>query len=404
MSPSFRLGLTGFLSTAIGFGPARMGFGLFLPTFRDRFALSTAEAGMIAGLGFLAFLLSLPMAARLSERYGQRLPVAFGALLAAIGFVSVAGAMAPLQLALGVALAGTCAGFCWAPFNDAAERTLDPPQQPGVLSAVSTGTTTGVAAAGALYLAVASQLLDWRLAWSLFAGAAVLQALLAARLMPSRRIRSAHDDSFELISPAKAQLYAAAFVFGACNAVFLSFAADLVVATGGLGLARDRMAGAVIFLAYGVCGLVGLVTGRLEAWLGLSGLLTAIFAAFALSLFLIGLAPDLPAAVLMSSGLHGAGVMTVSAVLSFWSLRLFPGRGSRGFTLALIAVALGSVVGPPLAGTFASAIDLQSAFVTAAGAPLIVAAGFLLQGLHGRKEKAGGPGEPPARNMGLRRD
>jgi hypothetical protein len=52
----------------------------------------------------------------------------------------------------------------------------------------------------------------------------------------------------------------------------------------------DKAAPAVIFLAYGICGLVRLATGRIEARLGLAPLLSAIFAAFAASLVLVALA------------------------------------------------------------------------------------------------------------------
>jgi dipeptide/tripeptide permease len=62
--------------------------------------------------------------------------------------------------------------------------------------------------------------------------------------------------------------------------------------------------------------------------------------------------------------------MTISAVLSFWSLRLFPGRGTFGFTAALIGVAAGSVVGPALAGVLAEAAGLTTAFLVTAAAPL----------------------------------
>jgi hypothetical protein len=56
MTPATRLTAAGFVATAVAFGPARMGFGLFLPGFREEFALSTSAAGMIASGGFLAFL------------------------------------------------------------------------------------------------------------------------------------------------------------------------------------------------------------------------------------------------------------------------------------------------------------------------------------------------------------
>jgi hydroxyethylthiazole kinase-like sugar kinase family protein len=56
------------------------------------------------------------------------------------------------------------------------------------------------------------------------------------------------------------------------NAVFLSFAADRVVAAGGLPGMPDEAASAVIFLGYGICGVLGLATGRIEARTGLAPL------------------------------------------------------------------------------------------------------------------------------------
>ena len=129
----------------------------------------------------------------------------------------------------------------------------------------------------------------------------------------------------------------------------------------------------MIFLAYGVCGIVGLATGRIEARLGLVPLLSAIFAAFAASLALVALTPGSWPGILASAGLHGAAVMTISAVLSFWSLRLFPGRGSLGFTAALVAAAIGSALGPALAGALLAATGPEAAFITLAVPPSLVA-------------------------------
>ncbi len=374
---TLRLASAGFIATAIAFGPARMGFGLFLPGFREEFALSTTLAGLIASGGFLAFLLALPLAAWLSVRIGQRVPVVTGALSAAAGFTVVAWAPDSAALAAGVALAGASAGFCWTPFNDAAERVVPPEARAGALSVVSTGTTTGVAAAGALALGVTAGAVDWRMAWGVFALAGLVAALAAPFGVPAGRARmKVGRDGPRLLRREAVPLNGAALLFGATNAIYLSFAADRIVAAGGLPGLPDEAASAVTFLAYGGGGLVGLAAGRIEARLGLAALLSAIFAAFAASLALVALAPGSWPGVVVSAGLHGAAVMTISAVLAFWSLRLFPGRGSLGFTAALVAAATGSVLGPVLAGPLVVAIGPEAGFLTLALPPLALALGF----------------------------
>ena len=402
MTPAARLTVAGFVATAIAFGPARMGFGLFLPAFRADFALSTSLAGVIASGGFLAFLLALLASAWLGPRYGARLPVVSGAMLASAGFVAVAVAWEPGLLALGIALSGASAGLCWAPFNDAAERVLPEASRASALSVISTGTTAGVLAAAGLAVAVTQGLLDWRAAWIGFALGGVGLAVAARAGLPvaHRGTRPARDAMAEIVlaglpgefgpalSPettvprprltqrAALPLYGTALCFGMTNAVFLSFAADRVVTAGGLPGLPDAAASTVIFLAYGICGVLGLVTGRIEARVGLAPLFCAIFGAGALSLLLVGLVPTAWSAVLAASGLHGAAIMMVSAVFSFWSLRLFPGRGTLGFTATLLSMATGSVLGPALAGLLAASQGPQAMFVAAAAPPLATALWF----------------------------
>ena len=380
MTPTARLTAAGFVATAVAFGPARMGFGLFLPAFREEFALTTSMAGLIASGGFLAFLLALPASAWLGSRQGQRMPVVAGALAATAGFAAVAAAGTPGLLALGIALAGTSAGLCWAPFNDAAERVVPDAVRAGALSVVATGTTIGVAAAAGLALAVTEGMLDWRGAWAGFAlGGLAVAGIALAGLPPGRSPAPARDEGApgpSLAQSAAAPLYITALCFGMTNAVFLSFAADRVVAAGGLPGLPEEAASAVIFLGYGICGLLGLATGRIEARTGLAPLFCAIFAAAALSLVLIALAPGSWSAVLAASGLHGAALMMVSAVFSFWSLRLFPGRGTLGFTATLLSLAAGSVLGPALAGLLAEARGPEVMFLAAAAPSLATAIWF----------------------------
>ncbi len=378
-APTARLAAAGFIATAVAFGPARMGFGLFLPAFRDDFALSTSLAGMVASGGFAAFLGALPLAAWLDHRFSARTPIVIGAMCAAAGFLLVAAAQGAAMLAAGVALAGASAGFCWSPFNDAAERIVPARARPSALSAVSTGTTLGVAAAGGLALVVTFGLLPWRAAWAGFAGVAGIAALVSiygVRTGRDRSVVATGEARPTVLRADTAPLYAAALLFGATNAAYLSFAADRVVGAGGLSGLPDQAASAAIFISYGAFGLLGLATGWMEGRLGLARLLALVFAAFSGSMALVALAPGSWAGVMASAGLHGAGVMTISAILSFWSLSLFPGRGAFGFTAALIGAAAGSVAGP---AALAGLIDLagaREAFLIAA-APAGLAAVLL---------------------------
>ena len=187
MTSATRLTAAGFVATAIAFGPARMGFGLFLPAFREEFALSIETAGLIASAGFLAFLLALLASAWVGRRYGERASVVTGASTGVAGFAAVAMAETSGVLAVGIALAGTSAGFCWTPFNDAAERVVRHEARATALSVVSTGTSFGVIAAAGLAFAVAEGALHWRGAWGGFALGGLALVAIAWVGLPSPR-------------------------------------------------------------------------------------------------------------------------------------------------------------------------------------------------------------------------
>lgn len=171
-----KLGLAGFFATAVAFGPARNGYGLFLPDIREEFGLSTVMLGLIdSGLyaGYLAALLAVGLFA---ARVGPRLPVMIGLLSAGVGMALVALSSNAMMLAAGVILAGTSAGWSWAPYNDAVEQGVFPHSRNRTLSIISTGTTFGIMVAGLTALAVAVWGMPWRAAWPVFA----LSALAAA--------------------------------------------------------------------------------------------------------------------------------------------------------------------------------------------------------------------------------
>lgn len=358
----------GFAATAIGFGPGRMGFGLFLPAFRESFGLSSGAAGLISGLGFLGFFAGLLAAYVLDLRHGPRRAVVAGLCAAAAGMALVATAPGVPWLAAGVFLAMSSAGFTWAPFNEAVQRALPDDSRPGALSEVSSGTALGVALAGAAALALALTDGSWRIAWGGFAAAAALAAWLNHRALhvvaspqPTRR-----PGPGDLLAVSALPLYGIALSFGATTAIYISFAADRVASTGGMAGLGAQAAPAVVFISYGVLGLAGLTTGLVKARTGLPWLLRLLLAVSAVSSLLVALWPGSWGAVVLSAGLQGVFVMMSSSVFAFWSERLFPETPVAGFTAALLALAAGSVAGPSAAGFAIDAFGSAATFLAVA--------------------------------------
>ncbi len=90
MGEAKRLGTAGFCAIAVGFGPARAGYGLFLPDFRDEFGLSIGLSGLVASGLQAGYLVALTLVGLLVARVGPRPFVVVGMSAAGLGMVLVA--------------------------------------------------------------------------------------------------------------------------------------------------------------------------------------------------------------------------------------------------------------------------------------------------------------------------
>ena len=375
MNGGLRVGLAGFAATAVAYGPARTGYGLFAPDFREEYGLSTGIVGVIGSGLQGGFLLALLVTALLVARLGPRLLVAAGGVSATVGMLLVAVSPNKATLACGVVVAGMTAGFCWSPYNDLARHKVRAHSRTRVLSVVSTGTTLGIATSGLVALAAAVGGLPWRAAWLAFVAGAVISAVLNALLLPrmpaSRSAEAAGEEDAApgrrpgvgwLLRAGSAPLFVVASSFGAVNAFYWSFNADLVSSAG----APLPNAGPTLYVALGVAGFAGLLTGDLVERVGLGPTLKLTLLCLGAGAGLLGLLPASLAAVGASAVLYGAGVMLMSALLSMWSSTVFDERPSEGFTAALIFFGVGGVAGPAALGALGGAYGLGTAFVVAA--------------------------------------
>lgn len=367
---SGRLALAGFLAIAVAFGPARNGFGLFLPDIRREFGFSIELSGFVASASYAGYLLALTSVGLLATRVGPRPLVMIGGLSAGLGMALVALAPNAVVLAIGVILAATNAGWSWAPYNDAADRMVPARLQGRVLSIISTGTTFGILAAGLVALTAGG---SWRLGWLAFATAAVVAAAYNAWLLPGRPQASDSGGSTHwpgwswFVGAESTSLYVAAFSFGAVSAVYWAFAVDLIANAGNLPAA----AGPILYVAIGVAGFAGLFTGDAAVRFGLRRVLVTILASLGTAIFLLGIAPTWWPAVGTSAVLYGASVMCMSALLAVWSSVVFSEQPATGFSAALLLFAVGNIVGPGAAGAFAGRFGLDTAFLLSAALALV---------------------------------
>ena len=370
-----RLGLAGFFAIAVAFGPARSGFGLFLPDFRREFGLSTEISGVIAGGSYGGYLVAVSLVGLFAARFGPRLFVTAGGISATTGMILVAFAPNAPLLATGLILAASYAGWSWSPYNDAVEREVPSRLRGRVLSAISTGTTFGLAMAGLIALAAGVWGLPWRAAWLGFAAAALVVTAWNARALPGgpQGLESSAPqhgaDPGWLLRPASVVLFGVALSFGVISGFYWSFAVDSISRSGAL----PPEAGPVFYIALGIAGFVGLLTGDAIARFGLRSTLAACFISLGVVGLSLGLAPAAWAVVGVSAASLGAGIMCTSALLSVWSSLLFPEQPSTGFSAVLLFLGIGTIVGPVALGTFAGHSGLDAAFLVAGALALLTA-------------------------------
>lgn len=373
----------GFAATAIAFGPARMGFGLFVPELRAEFSMSSSAVGVISSFGFFGFFTGLLIAQAMLDRRGPGLPVLTGLAAATAGLATVALAPNLFILAVGVFIAASSAGLSWTPFNNAVHINVKDEDRPIALSVVSTGTGVGIALAGAAALFMVSTDLTWRVCWAMFATASAIGLLsnrAAFRSVDREAGGGARGGWRALLHIRAVPLYAIGFAYGSTSAIYISFAADHIATVAALPGVSGAALPAFVYMFYGLFGLSGVLTARACARVGLPMFLRLLMLSGAVSTALVALAPDTWAGLTISAGLQGAHVLMTSAVLSFWSERLFPSLPSLSFTAALLAAASGSVLGPAVAGVVSDYFGPTPMFLGAAAVPFITS--LLLRDRH----------------------
>ena len=370
LSPGSRVGLAGMLALVATYALGRQAFGLFVPVFREEFGLSLDVLGFYASAAQAGYLVATVATGVLTARYGPRLPVVSGCLLLAVGAAMMAAAPGPILLAVGVIAAGTSAGGAWAPFSDAVAYKVPTEQTRRSLALVNAGSPVGLVVASMLVLVAGER---WRTVWWGFATIGLVAAVAAWNVLtPAEEGRPVGQKRPRLgwfLNPRSLRMLTVAHGISITCGAYFAYA-PVTAQDAGL----DAWIGPVMWACLGVAGAsVGAFGGSIANRLGvrrpLAVMLVLISSSFLLLLFL----PGSTAAALTSAALFGVGFTTGFALLVMWSQHVYRDRPSTGFTLAIVFIAGGFIVGPTLFGLLATRFGGDVALLVTATPALLVA-------------------------------
>lgn len=380
--PAARTLLPGVALVAVTFGLARYGYGLLLPEMRSEFSLGEGAAGLIASATYAAYLIANVAVVVLMKRFGSKITIGLSAALAAGGMVIMAVASDPAALTCGVLVAGAASGLALPPYSGLVASRVEPRRRDRVWPAISSGTGWGVALAGPIAIMAGDR---WRLVWAAFVVAAVAVGAVAVLLAPARDSGSARMPQLSpswFLCPKSRPLLVSAVLLGLGSAVWWAFCVD-ALREAGHGATTAR----IVYAGCGAAGILATLGGSaLGRWGLRRGYLTSCLL-LAGSLALLGLAIGNLATATAAAILFGVFYNGVLAAQGIWSSRVFSGHPVAGLAAVNVAVTLGTLTGPALAGLGAGRYGYGPALVAAA-AVVAMAIPFCPPGARRRRKLA----------------
>jgi predicted MFS family arabinose efflux permease len=371
MSQTLRVGGSGLLALVATYGIGRQAYGLFVPTFREEFGLSLEVLGFYASAAQAGYLVATVVAGVLTARFGPRVPVVSGCLLLAVGAAMTASAPGPMLLAVGIIAAGTSAGGAWGPFSDAVDNQIPLSGSRRALALVNAGSPVGLMVASVLVLVAGDR---WRAAWWGFAAIGLVAAAAAWRVLAAPAavgpvLDRARPRLGWFLNPRSARLLVVTLGVSITSGAYFAYAPDTAQDAG-----LASWIGPAMWAALGIAGAaVGVFGGGIANRYGLRGPLAVMLVLVGGSTLVLLVAPGSVVAALGSAALFGVGFTTGFALIVMWSQQVFHDRPTTGFTLAIVFIAAGFIVGPSLFGVLATHVDRPVAVLTAAAPALLVA-------------------------------
>ena len=366
------LAAAGLALIAVCYGLARFAYGLFVPAFREAFALDAATAGAIASGSYVAYCVGVVVATPLTPRFGSKVMSVVAGVLATAGTALMASAPTAGVLTLGVLIAGSSTGVASLPLAHAIAHRVVPPLRNRLQALVNAGTGLGVVVSGPVALLAQGQ---WRLAWAAFAVIAAVVTVWVAVTVPSVRqdvagsapSRRAGRSWREWLPQGSVRLVGASVTMGAASAATWTFGQDLLTTTAGHAAHLSTVA----WIVLGACGLLGAFAGDAANRFGLRTSWVVAMPAMGAATALLAVTAHWYVVAVIATGLFGGVYLALTGLLLVWGTRVFEHRPARGVGLAFLSTAVGQAAAAPLLGAIADHSTLAVAFWVAAGIAVV---------------------------------
>ncbi|MBX0359537.1 MFS transporter [Halobacillus sp. Nhm2S1] len=340
------ISMIGLLALMIIFGWFRYGYGLLFSEFKNEFDLSTSMLGVISSLTFVTFLVGALTVVLFVSRFGSRHVIMAGIMTASTGLLIASLTGSWIIFAAACLLAGFSPGLTWSSFSQSVHEHLPENIQKRTLAVISTGSTVGLIIISTIYLFLDG---NWRLVWG---GGAVMGYLIywwAYKEVPFKKENSSVKriritDLQPLFTKYTKPFYAASFLFGFTESTYWTYSADFV--QDNFSIANSN---AIFFLITGVGGLAGLLGGELISRWGMRWSFTMTIVLYSLSMSVLFLSQGW--LLVCFSGLtFGISFMLYAAYLPIWSAKVFPKFPAQGFSICIIVLNIGAILGPAVFG------------------------------------------------------
>ncbi|MDZ5696114.1 MFS transporter [Chelativorans sp. M5D2P16] len=340
---AFGLTASGFGLIAVCYGLARFAFGLFLPAIAVDLSLSASFSGLISGGSFFGYCLAIVVSAALTERFGPRFVAGLAGCVATIGILGIASAPGGVTLAAAVLFAGMSTGLASPPLAAAVSQRVVTNLQDRANTLINAGASGGVALSAPAALILGS---DWRLAFAIFVGVALIETVIIILITPRAATGSGdHPRGLPALNDDVKRLFAAAFLMGAASTAVWSFGGELTRRS--LGWSSAEIG--TLWLAIGLVGLTGGACGHFIQRFGLNRVQGSFLLVLAAATILVAMAQNTVMA-LVGGGLFGVAYMALTGVYLVWGIRAMQERPATGITIGFLAIAAGQVAGAPIFG------------------------------------------------------